>query len=88
MFISNLMHHQSPQEQERLPRSKVELAFIRATRGDAGQGLRGTLCRGEFFECMMRLCHQWVKAPQKIAEYLEAFFDTYVTPQLKDCTIV
>lgn len=43
------------EEMELLPRSKVELAYIRATRNDETNQMSGTLCRGEYLELLMRL---------------------------------
>ena len=56
-FLQSIYAYQDQKEMERLPRARVELAFMKATRGDAGAGrqLSGTLCRGEFFECLLRL---------------------------------
>lgn len=43
-----------------LQKSKVENAYIRATRNDEKKGLRRTLCRGEFFEGILRCAQCWV----------------------------
>ena len=69
----------SEEEPEGIPRAKIELAFIRATRDDAGTGLNGTLCRAEFFELLMRLCS--TKFPkQNITGHFQEFLEVHIKP--------
>lgn len=61
VFSRYMLAQQSFAEKSRLTKGAIELAFIRSTRGDGVTGLRGTLCRGEFYECMLRCAHAWAK---------------------------
>ena len=58
-FLQMIMKYQDEKEESKLPRAMIELSFIRATRGDEGYGLRGTLCRGELLETLLRLNHNF-----------------------------
>ena len=58
----------------------LELAFIRATRGDDAHGIQGTLCRGEYLETLLRMCI--VRHPRcQVSEYLDEFLFLYVHGQ-------
>jgi len=60
-----------------LPRSKIELSYMGATRTDGGKGLAGTLCRGEFFELILRLVAQ--RSPkQLVSEHFGEFMQIYI----------
>lgn len=54
-FMNAITKKQSEQDKAALPRSRIELTFIRTTRGDDGKGMNGTLCRGELFEILLRM---------------------------------
>ena len=70
-----------------LPRAIVDNAFIRATRDDEGFGLAGTLCRGEFFETILRVAHA-MRPKSYVAEHFEEFIKTYLQPTLQDSDII
>lgn len=56
-FIDTILDNQKDYSREQqLPRAFVENCYIRATRGDGAKGLGGKLCRGEFLDCVLRLC--------------------------------
>ena len=68
---------------KRLPKAILENAFIRATRDDDGYGLAGTLCRGEFFETILRVAHGIsLKKKDKtcVGEVSELFVQQYMQP--------
>ena len=72
---------------KRLPRAYIENCFIRATRGDDGQG---TLCRGEFMEVLLRLCAS-MNPKLDIAlnsSHLTDFIKEYIEPIYKSSKIV
>ena len=58
VFTKMVLSIQTEAMQKRLPSAMIDLAFQRATRGDEGQTLQGTLCRGEFQEILLRLTRQ------------------------------
>lgn len=65
----------------------MELAFIRATRGDDAVGIQGTLCRGEFLETLLRVC--LVRHPRcMLADYLEDFLFIYIRGQYQRSQIL
>ena len=65
----------------------MELAFIRATRGDDACGVQGTLCRGEFLEILLRMC--FIRHPKcMVSDYLEDFLDIYVKQQYDSSPIL
>lgn len=68
-----------------LNKQALELAFIRATRNDGVNGLRGALCRGEFFECIVRCAFAWAKSPKMLSDSLETFFELYVDTAYNAC---
>lgn len=52
LFIKGIRDVQTPEMVKQLPKGFIENCFIRATRGDEGQG---TLCRGEYMETLARM---------------------------------
>jgi hypothetical protein len=54
----------------KLPIEKFNLAYQRATRGDEGQTFQGTLCRGEFYEIILRLARQQYINEKRVSPYL------------------
>lgn len=66
-------------ESEQIQRAWLENAFIRATRGDGESGLRGQLCRGEFFDCIVRIVAA-IYPKQKISDKIEPFVKKYFGP--------
>lgn len=77
-FITTMLEQQkTEQEKKRVTRALMELAFIRATRGDDAVGIQGTLCRGEFLEILLRIC--LIRHPrQMVSEYLDDFLFIYI----------
>jgi hypothetical protein len=69
-------------QQKRLPRSVLELCYQRATRGDQGTTLQGTLCRGEFLETILRIVKSPHQEKRQTAMYVQPFIDEYLLPQL------
>ena len=61
-----------------IPKSQIEIHFIRATRTDERTGLRRALCRGEFIEAVMRCAQNYVNDHHPnskfISDHLEDFF--------------
>ena len=53
-FLSTMLSVQSDYGKELLSKSRMEVALIRATRQDAGSGLKGTIARGELLELILR----------------------------------
>ena len=91
VFIEMMMRHQSSKDADRLPRARIELAFIRATRGDTGSKLAGTLCRGEYFETILRLCRAEQENEMEVpvvSNNLDSFFKRYIKPLVQDSTVL
>ena len=67
---------------KKLTRAYIELCFIRATRGDEGKGLQGTLSRGELFEILLRMI--WAPHDTKknydISQHLPDFINMFIGP--------
>ena len=66
-----------------LSKSRMETAYIRATRQDAGTGLKGTINRGELMEIMMRFTwavHENNPLVKMISDNLQAIINTYLLP--------
>lgn len=78
VFLKYIQSCQSFAEKSRLTKQAIELAFIRSTRNDGVKGLRGTLCRGEFYECFLRCAFAWAGQPKVLAEHLDEFAQIYV----------
>ena len=87
-FIQSIIQQQVSEEMtKRLPRAHIENCFIRATRGDDGQG---TLCRGEYMEVLLRLCAS-MNPKQDIAlnsPHLSQFMKEYIEPVSKSSNIL
>ena len=66
-LMSTILSLQTEQDQAELPRARIEVAFIRTTRADEGRGLKGTLCRGELMELLLRLT--WAPHDVKAKNY-------------------
>ena len=77
-FITKMLGEQkNEKEKKTLTRAHMELAFIRATRGDDAVGIKGTLCRGEFLEVLLRICN--IRYPRcMVCDYLEDFLYIYI----------
>mmetsp|Transcript_34104 Transcript_34104/g.52385 ORF Transcript_34104/g.52385 Transcript_34104/m.52385 type:complete len:102 (-) Transcript_34104:459-764(-) len=52
------------------------MAYVTTTKGEETKGLGGTLCRGEFFQVILRLCNQ-IYPKRRIAPHLQEFIDVY-----------
>lgn len=87
-FLSKMLEQQkTDQEKKKITRAHMELAFIRATRGDDAYGIQGTLCRGEFLETLLRLCqirHQRCR----LSDHLEDFLFIYIQGQYERSQIL
>ncbi len=69
-----------------IQKGQIENNFIRATRGDAGVGLKGQLCRGEFMETLLRCAQNWVQMKHPtcyVSDFIDDFFDLAITPYYK-----
>ena len=88
VYLKYLQSCQSFAEQSRLPKGNIELAYIRSTRGDGVTGLRGTLCRGEFYECILRCAYAWAQYPKMLSDHLEEFFEIYVETKFQKSQII
>ena len=66
----------------------IDLVLIRATRGDEAYGLQGALCRGEFFETILRLVHSKNMHEPEIAPLLEDFLQSYIQPIVNASTLI
>ena len=86
-FIKNMLAYQTPDMGTALDRARLELQFIRSTRGDSEYGLGGTLCRGEFLETIVR-CASAAYPKLVISEYLQLFLDQFILPHYDDSKIL
>lgn len=83
-----ILENQPEEEVELLPRPAIELAFIRATRGDDGFGLAGTLCRGEFMETLLRALRARYKGMDAtVSQDLPQFLEAYIYPVYRESTL-
>ena len=66
------------QDSERFPRSFIELSFQKAADKQNVRGLKGKLCRAEFFNFLVRCVHQY--SPKNIYQGLMDFTAKYILP--------
>lgn len=89
-FMTAIINRQTPREKNLLPAARIELAFIRTTRADDGRGMKGTLCRGELLEIVLRMV--WAPHDQKknyaVAPHVQGFIDRVFMPMYKESTFV
>lgn len=84
------MAHQAnlPEGAIPLTRAEVELAFMSATRNDKAGRMKGALCRGEFFEVVLRLASIRCPKGEKMSDNLPIFLKDQITATLKDSEIL
>jgi len=60
----------------------MEICFISTTKTDEGMGLKGTLCRGELMDLLIRLAQQvlWKKGEDTLDVHLQDLIMKYIMP--------
>lgn len=84
-----LIHNKfiNEEDKKKLPKSNMELCFIRATRNDAEFGTAGTLCRSEMFDVILRVSQQ-MNNKKPASENLEEFLKCFIYPMYQNSTIL
>ena len=83
-----MMNVQKTEKQKKnLSRANIELCYQRATRGDEGSTLQGTLCRGEFIETMLRIVKHFHMSDKKISSFIKDVITEYIEPFYKESKI-
>ena len=82
---------------DKIDKPSIELAFMRATSGDDAAKLGGQLCRGEFFEFMLRITNRIATADKdanqqtseiRNAPYLLQIIKKQIIPAVKNCSLI
>jgi len=58
----------------------ISLCFQRATRGDEVSTVNGTLCRGEFFEMLLRMVKSLHHTKHRLTPYVQTFLNEFMLP--------
>lgn len=89
-FLEAVMAQQSklPDGVAPLNRAEVELAFLSATRNDKVGRMKGALCRGEFFEVILRLAVAVSPKDEYLSIYLPQFIQDQLTVTLENSEIL
>lgn len=76
-FLEAVMAQQArlPAGSTPLTRAEAELAFLSATRNDKAGRMKGALCRGEFFEVVLRLARATCRKGGELSAHLPGFIE-------------
>jgi hypothetical protein len=73
---------------KKLPQSMISLCFQRATRGDEVSTINGTLCRGEFFEMLLRMVKTLHPQKHRVSPQIQTFLNEFMLPIYNASSIV
>ena len=92
--LENINKYSNPslKKNQKVQRSKAEVAFIAATKGDETIGLKSALQRRELIEFIIRVAQTWMQAAygsaKQTSKYLGEFINTFIKPYYDDSLII